>query len=190
LVTGALALTAPSALAEPTTWLAFGGGYGSAENGFTSQRKSSGLYSQLIGVGTTPTNPWVIGGVFRTATFMGLGTDISLATRIATGRFARGDWGAALDLGVTGRFWKDQAYGHLPFSPVLTLGAPYGAELAIGAQLADVSGDSPKASSFFVVFEIDLLRLTAMRSGDTTKYWPSPSAIDGARPPPDETPPP
>jgi hypothetical protein len=189
-VTAALALAAPSARAEPTTWLAFGGGYGFAHNGYSLETDKNGQFSTLIGVGTSPSHAFVIGGVFRSLTNFTLGTDISLSARVATQGFARGDWGAALDLGVAGRFWKQQDYGHFPLQGVLTLGAPYGLELAIGADVWDVTGDNPTARSGFVLFEIDLLRLTSMRSGATTKYWPSPSAVDAPKPQSDEPTPP
>jgi hypothetical protein len=184
-LTAALALAAPAAHAEPTTWLAFGGGYGSARNGYLLDSNKGGVYSQLIGVGTTPTNPLIIGGVFRT-----LGTDISLSARLATRGFAIGDWGVAFDLGVAGRFWKQQDYGHFPLQGVLTLGAPFGFEVAVGGDLWDITGDTPTARSGFVILELDLLRLTTMRSGASTKYWPSPAAVDAPKPAADEPPPP
>jgi hypothetical protein len=189
-LTAAFALAAPAARAEPTTWLAFGGGYGSAHNGYLLDSDKGGVYSQLIGVGTTPTNPVILGGVFRTTTYFTLGTDISLSARLASHGFAVGDWGVAFDLGVAGRFWKQQDYGHFPLQGVLTLGAPFGLEVAVGSDIWDITGDTPKARSGFVVLELDLLRLTTMRSGASTKYWPSPSAVDAPKPPPDEPPPP
>jgi hypothetical protein len=189
-VTAALALAASPARAEPTTWLAFGGGFGFAHDGYHLQTEKNGIFSELIGVGTSPAHALILGGVFRTTTYFTLGTDISLSARLATQGYVRGDWGAAFDLGVAGRFWKQQDYGHFPLQGVLTLGAPYGLQLALGTDLWDVTGDTPTARSGFAVIEIDLLRLTSMRSGSTTKHWPSPSAVDAPKAAPDEPPPP
>lgn len=186
----AVALVAPSAHAEPSSWLSLGGGYGFQHDGYFGGTDKGGVFTGAIGVGSSSRSPFVVGGVFRTTVFFDLGTDISLAARFATGSFARGDWGLALDLGVAGRFWRDQDYGHFPIQAIAIFGAPWGLQLGVGADVWDVSGDTPKARGGFAVLEIDLLRLTAMRSGDTMKWWPNPSAVNGPPPKSDEPPPP
>jgi hypothetical protein len=183
-------LAAPSAGAEPSSWLSLGGGYGFQHDGYYGGTDKAGVFTGAIGVGSSSKNDVVVGGVFRTNVFFQLGTDISLSARVASGSFARGDWGVAFDLGVAGRFWRNQDYGHFPLQGMAILGAPWGLQLGVGADLWDVTGDTPKARGGFAVIEIDLLRLTAMRSGASTKWWPNPSAIDGPKAPSDDPPPP
>ncbi len=67
--------------------------------------------SFAVGVGSTPDASFVVGGIFRSTTYFNLGTDLSIGPRFASGGFARGDWGAALDVGVTGRYWRGGDYG-------------------------------------------------------------------------------
>src|SRR5207244_12748540 len=119
--------------------------------------------------------PVVVGGVCRSLTYFTLGTDISLSGRVAMGSFARGDFGLALDLGVAGRWWKGQDFGHFPLKAILIGGLPYGFQVDVGADFWDVSGDRPAAAGGFALLEFDFLRLTVMRSGETTKIWRNPS---------------
>ena len=173
-----ISLVPATASAEPSSWLAVGGGYGIQRNGFEHYDARATALSLSLGVGSSAKNAVVVGGVLRTVTYFSLGTDLGLAARVATGGFARGDWGLALDLGVAGRWWKQQAYGHFPVQAVLTAGLPWGLQVGVGADLWDVSGDSPTARGGFAVLEIDLLRFTVMRSGATTAWWPNPAAAD------------
>ena len=62
----------------------------------------------------------MLGGILRGTTFLHLGTDLGIALRGATGGFARGQWGVALDLGVVGRWWRQFDYGEYPFRVVAT----------------------------------------------------------------------
>jgi hypothetical protein len=121
---------------------------------------------------------FVVGGVFRSTTHFTLGTDIGVAGRVATGGFARGDWGLALDAGVGARFWKDGDYGRYPIQLVLTGGGPWGLQLGIGADVSNLGGNPP-ARGGFAVLEIDLLRLTVMRQGSTELWWKNPAPAGG-----------
>jgi hypothetical protein len=170
---------ANTARADVTSWLAIGGGGTSQLNRDASSRSGAGALSYSVGVGTSPLSSFVIGGLFRGQTFFGLGTDVGLAVRGATGGFARGDWGLALDLGAAWRPWKGGDYGEWPFQGVLTLGAPWGFQVALGTEISSVSGGVP-AQGFFATLEIDLLRLTVMRQAP-------PSAGGRTRPPPAAT---
>jgi hypothetical protein len=173
-----LLVTSSPARADVTSWLALGGGYGLERNVVGNSTDGAGSFSALLGVGSTPRARWVLGGVFRSVTYFGLGTDISLSGRVATGGFARGDWGAAIDLGLGYRYWRGGDYGQFPVHGVLTLGAPWGIELAIGADAFSLSGD-PQARGGFALLEIDLLRLTLMRQGSTDKSWRNPAPAGG-----------
>lgn len=171
---------AQTAHAEPTSWLAVGGGYSFQRNrveGYDARATALGV---SVGVGTTAKNPIVVGGIVRSMTYFTLGTDVSLSLRFATRGFARGDWGLAFDAGVVGRWWRGQNYGHFPVQLVLTGGIPYGFNVAVGGEIGDVSGDSPTARGAFALLELDLLRLTVMRSGGTASFWPNPSAVDAS----------
>jgi hypothetical protein len=181
-----LALTAVGSLAfarearaDPTTWFSLGGGYGIEHDGAAGYDARATAFSVALGAGTSPVHPVVVGGVFRSLTFFTLGTDISLSARVATSSFARGDLGVAVDLGLAGRWWKGQDYGHFPVQGVAYLGLPYGFQVGVGGDAFDWTGDRPAARGGFALLEFDFLRLTVMRSGDTTKHWPNPSPAMG-----------
>jgi hypothetical protein len=171
-------VTSSHARAEPSSWLAIGGGATTQENRDTSHRDSAGSFTYTIGVGTSPLSSIVVGGVLRGQIFFGLGSDLGLSARVATGGFARGDWGVALDAGVLWRPWRDGDYGEWPVQGVLTLGAPWGFQIALGADVWSVSGGT-QAQGFFAALELDLLRLTVNRQGHTETWWPNPAPAGG-----------
>jgi hypothetical protein len=173
-------ITAP-ARADVTSWLALGGGYGLARNGVASSIDSAGTFSGSIGVGTSPRSALVVGGMFRSVTYVGFGTDIGLGARLATRGFARGDWGFAFDLGLGYRYWGSGNYGQFPVQPVATLGAPWGLQLGVGANVFSLDG-ATQAVGGFAVLEIDLLRLTLMRQGSTDSAWHNPLPAGGRTP--------
>jgi hypothetical protein len=175
---GALLLAGVEALADVTSWLAVGGGGGSERNRPSAIRSGAGVMTYSVGVGSSPLAPFVIGGIFRGTTRFGLGTDLGVAVRLATGGFARGSWGVALDAGALWRPWQMGAYGEWPLQGVLTAGSPWGLQIAGGAELWSVSGGT-KAQGFFAALEIDLLRLTIMRQGTTERWWPNPNPAGG-----------
>lgn len=118
-----------------------------------------------MGVGSQPSSPAVIGGIFRTSTYFGHGTDLSLAVRAATRGFTTGDWGLALDAGGYARWWGQSSTG--PIS-TLHLGMPFG--LTFSVQGAVGSNDH---RTFGAMFGIDLLRLTVYRLGGEN-LWANP----------------
>jgi hypothetical protein len=170
-----LALAPTTAHAEPTSWVSVGGGYALARNGQTKSNDTDFALDGAVGVGTPATGPLVVGGVFRALAFTTMGVDMSVAFRVATQGYCVGDWGAALDLGLGLRLWGDANYGQFPVHAVLTGGMPFGFQLAVGADVWDVSLQKPVAEGGFVALELDLLRLTSMRSGATTKLWSNPA---------------
>ena len=109
---------------EPTTWLGLGGGYAFERDSAQSLMRRATAFNISLGVGTPNNHPVVVGGVFRSLTYFTLGTDISLSGRVAMGSFARGDFGLALDLGVAGRWWKGQDFGHFPLKAILIVESP------------------------------------------------------------------
>jgi hypothetical protein len=159
--------------ADVTSWLALGTGYELQHNQPRGGTDRGLALSYSLGVGSSPQSSFVLGGILRGTTFFGLGTDLGLAVRGATGGFARGQWGAALDVGVVGRWWREFDYGEYPIRVVATGGAPWGLQLAIGADLGSIDGGT-SARGLFGLVEIDLLRLTVMRQGATDAYWKNP----------------
>jgi hypothetical protein len=174
----ASSLAAGDAAADVSSWMAIGGGAGAQLDHDTSTRSTAPSMTYSIGVGSSPLGSFVLGGLFRGQTFFGLGTDLGIAVRASTGGFARGDWGAALDAGALWRPWRSDSYGEWPLQGVLTVGSPWGFQLALGAELSSVSGGTP-AQGFFAALEIDLLRLTVMRQGSSEPWWPNPAPAGG-----------
>jgi hypothetical protein len=174
----ALALFAGDAHADVSSWLAVGGGAATQLAPGSSTRDVAGALTYSIGVGSSPLAPFVVGVLYRGMTMFGLGTDVGAALRLATGSFARGGWGAALDAGVAWRSWGSGAFGDSPLQGVLTLGSPWGFQLAAGAQLWSLDG-GVSAQGFFAALEIDLLRFTVMRQGVSERWWPNPNPAGG-----------
>jgi hypothetical protein len=175
-----------SAHAEPTSWVAVGGGYALERQRVVGENDTSFALDAAVGVGTPPTGPLVVGGVFRAVGYVGglFGVDMSVAARVATRGYCVGDWGLALDLGPGVRLLGGGQYGSYPLQGTLTLGAPFGLQLAAGVSWFDVALQKPSAEGGFVALELDFLRLTSMRTGETTKVWSNPAPAN-APPAPD-----
>lgn len=163
--------------ADVSSWFAVGGGGALERNRPAATRTLVPSMTYSMGVGSTPLAPVVVGGLVRGSTLFSLGTDLSLAVRAATGGFARGNWGVALDAGVLWRPW-DSNFGEWPLQGVLTLGSPWGLQIAGGTELWSVDHGT-QAQGFFAALEIDLLRLTVMRQGDSERWWPNPNPAGG-----------
>lgn len=173
-----LALAPEAARADTSSWFSLGPGYAVNRDHTSQTNDRAAAMTYALGVGSSPRSDFVMGGIFRTTAFFRQGVDISLATRAASGGFARGDWGLALDVGVVGRFWGGGAYGRWPLQGILTLGAPWGLGLAIGADTVSVAG-MQSAFGVFGFLEMDLLRLTVMRQGSSESTWPNPFPAGG-----------
>jgi hypothetical protein len=171
-------LACAPARADVSSWLAVGGGAtGQLAQGSTVPGYA-GAFTWSMGVGTSPRDAFVAGVTYRGATYFGLGTDLGAGVRLATGGFARGGWGLALDATPLYRTWGGGSYGTWPVQGVLTLGAPWGLQLALGAQAWDMAGGDP-ARGAFAAIELDLLRLTVMRQGPSERWWPNPNPAGG-----------
>jgi hypothetical protein len=164
--------------ADVTSWMAVGAGYAMERNRVLGENEFAAAMTYSLGVGSTPLDKFVLGGLVRGTTFVGLGTDLGLALRVCTGGFARGDWGAALEAGALWRPWLDGAYGAWPAQGVLTVGAPWGFQVALGTELFSLTNEHA-ALGGFATLEIDLLRLTVMRQGGTEKWWYNPAPAGG-----------
>ncbi|HEY8038606.1 MAG TPA: hypothetical protein VIF15_02385 [Polyangiaceae bacterium] len=173
-------LAGGDAHADVTSWLAFGSGYALQTNTVASPstRDSAPALTYSLGVGSTPLAPFVVGILYRGVTMLGLGTDVGASLRLATGGFARGGWGLALDGGVLWRSWRNGDYGRWPIDGMLTFGMPWGFQVGVGAQVANVDGGTT-ALGGYALLEIDLMRLTVMRQGPSELWWPNPNPAGG-----------
>jgi hypothetical protein len=183
LATAACILPASSeARADVSSWFTAGGGYGAQHGAERDAYDRAGAMSFSIGVGTTPLGSVVVGGLLRTTTYFTLGTDVALSARFATGGFARGQWGLAVDAGPGWRSWKLATnYGHFPLHAMVMGGAPWGLQLGVGADFFNL-GSGPAARGAVALLEIDFLRLTVMRQGATDKWWENPAPAGGRAP--------
>jgi hypothetical protein len=183
LATLACILHAPSeARADVSSWFTVGGGYGLQHGKERDAYDRATALSFSVGVGTNPLGSLVVGGLVRSTTYFSLGTDVNLSVRVATGGFARGQWGLAFDVGPGWRGWKLATnYGHFPLHAMVVAGAPFGLQLGLGADFLSLDG-GPGARGAVALLEIDLLRLTVMRQGATDRYWENPSPAGGRAP--------
>jgi hypothetical protein len=163
-------------MADVSSWLAVGGGVTTQLAPGNPQRDWAGALTYSVGAGSSPFAPLVAGILFRGTTMFTLGTDVGVAARVCTGGFALGSWGVALDAGAMWRSWGSGTYGNWPLQGVLTLGAPWGLQLAGGVTAWSIDGAS-SSPGYWMAFEVDLLRLTVMRRGDTEKWWPNPNPV-------------
>src|SRR4051812_26131198 len=76
-------LGAAPAKADPASWLFLGGGDGRLES--SGQSVQRGIFQFEAGLGSPADGAVVAGGMFKTLTFFGRGTDLVLALRGATG---------------------------------------------------------------------------------------------------------
>jgi hypothetical protein len=153
------------ARADVSSWFTGGGGYGVQHSDSRGVYDRATALSFSIGVGTQPTRSIVVGGLLRTTTYFTLGTDLGLSARIASGSFARGQWGLAFDFGPGWRSWGRGAdYGRFPLHAMVVGGAPWGLQLGVGGDIWSIGG---------------ALRLTVMRQGATDRWWENPSPAGG-----------
>ena len=185
----AIGLGAHSARADVTTWLAFGAGIAVDHGTGTKATNVNPAFSATMGVGSDPTNSWVVGGVFRSLSRFNEGTDISLSLRVTSGGFSRGDWGVGFDLGPALRLWANNEYGTYPLQGAVLIGFPWGLQATIASDIVNLEGH-PASIGAFAVIEFDLLRFTLMRQGSTDRYWKNVLPVggrmdqDGQPPPP------
>lgn len=166
----ALAWAAP-ARADLSSWLFVGGGATSLAQQ-DSERRLDGTLSFDLGVGTTPDARFIFGGLVRTTTLFGDGTDLALLARGATWGFQAGGFGLALDAGGYARFWGS---GSLGFTGALTLGAPLGLTVSLQTSIG-----TKGALAYGAVAGIDLLRLTVYRQS-LLDWWPNPNPAQQER---------
>jgi hypothetical protein len=172
-------LLAPAAArADVSSWFSMGGGYAVQRNGVTESMDRASTFTMAAGVGSSPRDRFVFGAGVRLTTLLSLGTDLSFMPRFATGGFARGDWGLALDVGVTARWYDDGHYGRYPLQMMLVGGTPWGFQLGVAGHALSLSGE-PHAAGFMALLEFDFVRFTVMRQGSSERWWKNPSPAGG-----------
>jgi hypothetical protein len=128
-----------------------------------------------MGVGSPPHGKVIIGGLFKTITFFGDGTDLAIVARGASGGFVRGGFGFAIDAGAYQRWWAPDSTG---FTGSVVLGAPFGLQLALTTEQG-----SHDNHTYVVTAGVDFLRLTVYRTA-LNSLWPNPfppANADGSR---------
>ncbi len=162
----ALALSSATAHADTSAWASLSAGPSvlSHDGGEATLRAAMAFDA---GVGTSPKEPLVFGGLFRISPTIEEGTDLSLVARGATRGFQTGDFGLAVDLGAYLRTFGPSSGG---FVGGVVLGAPPGLQLSV---LGHVGG--AEAFGVSTLLGVDLLRLTVYRQS-LLEWWPNPSS--------------
>ena len=158
-----VALFASSARADVSSWANASAGPSFIDDG--TGMETQGAISLQAGLGSTPENFLVGGGLFHIETHFTRGTDLGLLARLATQGYVLGDWGGALDFGPYVRFWGLESEGALG---ALVLGAPWG--ITLRGEAAFGTND---ARTFGVLLGIDFARLTVFRRPGTD-WFPNP----------------
>ena len=146
--------------ADVSTWLGIATGANVVE-GYAIERPVPTLRLGT-GMGTDPSHPWVVGGLLRSETSFGKGTDLSLMLRLANHGYVNGDWGFALDAGPLARLWGHDVFG---VATTATLGGPWGLEVGVSATFGETH-----AQGLGVFLGIDLARLTVYRRSGVS-WW-------------------
>jgi hypothetical protein len=168
LVLGAALSTSSAAHADTSAWAAISAGPSVlAHDGGDATLRAGMAFD--VGLGTSPKNALVFGGLFRFAPTVAEGTDLALLARGATRGFQTGDFGFAVDLGGYLRtFGPSSVTGGVTGGVVL--GAPPGLQLSL---LGHAGGG--EAFGFSGLLGVDLLRLTVYRQS-LLEWWPNPSS--------------
>jgi hypothetical protein len=149
-------LHASPAAAQASSWLFVGGGAGMVDQGQPGVARETRPALQLdTGLGSTATQPLVVGALFRAQAYFNSGIDLAVVARAVSRGFARGEFGIGLDVGAYQRWWGPDSTGVIGN---LVLGGPWGLTLLGGATLG--SGDQ---KLYFASLGVDLARLTVHR---------------------------
>ena len=159
-----LLLHTRSARADVSSWAFVGGGVSQLHQQALSSRAVGSMRVQF-GLGTDPSHPLVLGGLFSLEPNFGYGSDLGLLVRGATRGYVNGGFGLALDAGPYERFWGQRSVGG---EGMLWFGAPWGMSLGLGGSLG-----SHDANGFSAIFGIDFARLTVYRTSGTS-WFPNP----------------
>lgn len=166
LITAAAVLCAGPAYAETSAWLSASGGT-TILTVNESEVKVRGSMAFDVGVGSSPQEDLIFGGLVRVSPIVSEGTDMQFLVRGASRGFQTGPFGVAVDLGGYLRLF-DPDVPEGGFSGGIVLGAPLGFQLSITGQAGTM-----KSYGGAAVLGIDLLRLLVYRQ-TLTEWWPNP----------------
>lgn len=155
---------ARSARADVSSWAFVGGGVTQLHQEALSSRSAGAMRIQF-GVGSSPANPLVLGGLFSLEPNFGYGSDLALLVRGATRGYVNGNFGLALDVGPYERFWGQHSEGG---AATLWLGGPWGVGLGLGGSVG-----SHDERGFSAILGVDFARLTVYRNSGTN-WFPNP----------------
>lgn len=155
-------MTSGVAAADVSSWI-----YTGAGPAWVWHRENVELYPALrleAGLGTPPSRPIIVGGLFRVEPRFGHSTDLAVLVRTATRQFVNGGWGLALDLGGAERVptWSPGVTGSL------VIGGPWGLTASAGS----VYG-TDDAASITATLGFDFARLTVYRRSGA-QWWENP----------------
>lgn len=156
---------APGARADVSSWLFWGMGPSSFDRSSYGQDLRTSMQIDT-GLGLPPSYAVVPGFLLRMNTRFGEGSDLALLLRTATGGYARGNWGIAVDLGGYERWWGSEPSPG--FAGTLSLGAPWGITLS-----ANYQQGTNDVRTFGAVLGLDFARFTVYRSSGLT-WWSNP----------------
>jgi hypothetical protein len=165
-------LLASTARADVSSWLFFGMGPSAFDRSSYGQDIRTSMQLDT-GLGLPPSYDIVPGLLLRMNTRFGQGSDVALLVRTATGGYARGNWGVAVDLGAYERWWGNEPSAG--FAGTLSLGAPWGITLSTNFQQG-----SNDVRTFGAILGLDLARFTVYRSSGLT-WWSNPYPAPPAR---------
>lgn len=154
-------LGARPAHADVSSWAFVGGGVSVLRQNSLTSRTVPSMRVQF-GLGSDPSHPFVVGGLFSLEPHFGYGSDLSLSLRTATRGYVNGGFGLALDVGPYERFWGQHSVGG---AGTLWLGAPWGVSLGAGTSMG-----SHDARGFSAILGIDFARLTVYRNTGTNWF--------------------
>jgi hypothetical protein len=165
-VLGALAALAAAgqARADVSSWAYVGGGM-TAFKQRDLELKVDPTLAIETGIGTAPSHPLVVGGMFKLQALFGDGADLGVSLRLATRSFVTGNFGLALDAGPYRRFWGQGSTGGQAW---LLLGAPWGITLSLGGGIG-----THDARQFGATLGVDFARLTVYRLAGES-WFPNP----------------
>jgi hypothetical protein len=155
---------ARGARADVSSWAFVGGGVSRLQQDGLSGTVMPSMRLQ-IGLGTPPSNPVVLGGLFSLEPNFGYGSDLAVLLRGASRGYVNGGFGLALDVGPYERFWGEKSAGG---EGTLWLGAPWGLALGVNGSLG-----SNDARGFSAILGVDFARLTVYRNAGTN-WFPNP----------------
>lgn len=168
-------LASRAVLAEPSAWVALGGGALAWQDSGNKEYRIDPTLRFEAGIGIPDRYPVIAGGVFQLSPLLSSGTGVDMAwlARLCTRGYQVGGFGVALDFGPYARTWGTTSQG---FAGSASLGAPLGFTLSF-----NMMAGSNDLLAFGGTFSLDILRLTLYRK-TLLNWWPNPEVNTPGKP--------